>query len=137
MNRRPPKPLTIKELERIKALIASGMTYHAVAVQIGRDPKTVKNACLKPQTAQEIQVIKQELADMYEELARRMLNSITDADITKISAYQRTLSSGIATDKMRLLRNESTENIGISALLQEIRSEKDALLKELAEIGDE
>jgi IS30 family transposase len=114
MTRRPPKPLTISELEKIKALRASGLSYHAVAVQVNRDPKTVKKACLKPQAAQHIQEIKQELADMFENLSKRMLTSITDDDIQKITAYQRTLSSGIAVDKMRLLRDKSTENVAVT-----------------------
>lgn len=50
---------------------------------------------------------------MYEELAKRMITSITEKDIQKINAYQRTLSAGISTDKMRLLKDKSTENIGI------------------------
>jgi hypothetical protein len=42
-----------------------------------------------------------------------MIDSITDEDIEKLNAYQRTIASGICTDKMRLLRNESTSNISI------------------------
>jgi len=116
MTRRPPKPLIVKELETIKVLRANGLSYHAIAVEIKRDPKTVKKACLEPDTSKEILKIKQELADMYEGLARRMIDSITDIDIEKINAYQRTLSSGIAVDKMRLLRDQSTENIDIQRL---------------------
>jgi hypothetical protein len=58
--------------------------------------------------------MKQEMADMFEDLARRMLDSITYEDILKLNAYQRMIAAGIATDKMRLLRNESTENISMA-----------------------
>jgi len=54
---------------------------------------------------------KRELAQEYEELARRMLTSIKDDDIQRISAYQRTLSAAVSTDKMRLLRDQSTDNV--------------------------
>jgi len=40
-----------------------------------------------------------------------MLFSISDQDIEKINAYQRTVAAGIATDKMRLLKDQSTENV--------------------------
>lgn len=60
-----------------------------------------------------VEEAKGKLADVYESTARRMLASITDADILKINAYQRTVASGIATDKMRLLRGESTSNQSI------------------------
>ena len=120
MPKRSPNPLTVKELEQIKTLRASGLTYHAISREIDRDPKTVKKVCLEPQASIEIQEIKQELADMYEGLAKRMLTSITEEDIQKINAYQRTVSAGISTDKMRLLRNESTENIAINSILSAI-----------------
>ena len=111
MNRRPPTPLDLKEKEKIKVLRASGKTYHAISKEIARDPKTVKKACLEPQIAREIKEIKEELAVFFEDMAKRMITSITDEDINKLSAYQRVLSSGISVDKMRLLRDESTENV--------------------------
>ena len=122
INRKSPKPLTVKELEQIKALRASGLTYHAISKEIDRDPKTVKKACLEPETAKEIQEIKEELGDFFENLAKRMITSITDEDIKKINAYQRTLSAGISTDKMRLLKDESTENIAIRTVADELNS---------------
>ncbi len=137
MAKRPPNPLTTKELEQIKALRASGLTYHAISKEIGRDPKTVKKACLEPQTATEIQQIKDELADMFEGLAKRLLASITDEDILKINAYQRMLSSGIATDKMRLLRDRSTENIALHLIVEEIERDRRKKLEEQAEGEDD
>jgi hypothetical protein len=122
MSRRPPNPLTVKELEHIKVLRASGLTYHAIAVEISRDPKTIKKACLEPEASMQIQEMKQELADMFEALGKRMLTSITDEDIQKINAYQRTVSAGISTDKMRLLKGQSTQNIAVDGVLHEIHS---------------
>jgi hypothetical protein len=108
-------PLNFDEIETIKILRANGLTFHAISLKINRDPKTVKKACLDPVIADEIKEIQEVLADQYENLARRMMDSITDADIQKINAYQRTIASGICTDKMRLLRNESTSNFSIDA----------------------
>ncbi len=130
-------PLTLHEIEQIKVLRADGMTYHAISLEIGRDPKTVKKACLEPKTAQEINVIKQELADAYEGLSRRMIESISDEDIRKINAYQRTISSGICTDKMRLLRNESTENISMEMIHANIEERKKRRLELLQELTGE
>ena len=117
MSRKSCNPLTVKELEQIKTLRASGLTYHAISKEINRDPKTVKKVCLEPQASKEIQEIKEELSAMFEGLAKRMITSITEEDIQKINAYQRTVSAGISTDKMRLLRNESTENIALNSIL--------------------
>ena len=66
--------------------------------------------------ASEIMELREELADAYEGLAWKLINSITDEDIQKINAYQRTIAFCMATDKIRLLRNESTENISMEAL---------------------
>ena len=129
MSKRPG--LTVEEEQKIKTLLAMGKTYHAIGKEIGRDAKTVKKLAL--QSVSEIYEMKKELADWYEDLARRMLSSITEEDIDRINAYQRTVSAGIATDKMRLLRDQSTENISVlAALIQEAKAHRreQALLEE-------
>lgn len=113
-------PLTLQEQEKAKTLSASGKTPHSIAKELNRSPHTIKRYLSCPEAQGEIQVIKQELADMYEILARRMIDSIADKDIEKINAYQRTLSSGIAIDKMRLLRDQSTENIDIMSMVLDL-----------------
>ncbi len=111
----PKKPgttgLTMDEREQVKTLLAMGKTYNAVATQIGRDAKTVKKC--GEQMAPAIVEKKKELAEWYEEIAHRMLESISQEDIERINAYQRIVSSGIATDKMRLLRDQTTDNIAV------------------------
>ena len=52
---------------------------------------------------------------MYEGLARKLILSITPEDIDKASMLQKVTASGIAFDKMRLLRGESTANLGLHA----------------------
>ncbi len=79
--------------------------------------------------AQDITEIQEELADAYEALSRRMIESITDEDILALNAYQRTIASGICTDKMRLLRNESTENISIDALRDNMEARAERIME--------
>ena len=105
------KQLTTEERERIKILLAEGLSYSAIGRTLGRDHKTIAKVATEPRMALAVLNKKKELADEYEELARRMLTSIKDSDIERISAYQRTLSAAVSTDKMRLLRDQSTDNI--------------------------
>jgi hypothetical protein len=123
-------PLNFDEIEQVKILRANGLTYNAISLKINRNPKTVKKACLVPEIAEEIREMQEELADSYEGLSRRMIDSISDEDIEKLNAYQRTISSGICTDKMRLLRNESTSNISIAAIAANIE-ETERQIKEV------
>lgn len=116
MARKSPNPLTLCEIEQIKVLKASGLSYYAVAKKVGRDHKTVKRCCQDPRNAEEIKVIQQELASYFEDLSMRLITSVTDEDIQKLNGYQRIISAGICVDKLRLLRNESTENISIEAI---------------------
>jgi hypothetical protein len=116
-EKKPPGPLTLEEKKQIELLVANGGTHHAVALKIGRDRKTVKAYATSPEAAEAIQELRGELADMYEGLARRMLDSITDEDIRKLDAYRRTVAAGISTDKVRLLRGQSTMNISAFELI--------------------
>jgi hypothetical protein len=132
------KRLCFQEIEQIKILRASGLSFHAISQEIQRDPKTIKKTCLDPMVASGIKEIQEELADAYEGLARRMIDSIAEEDIQKINAYQRTIASGICTDKMRLLRNESTENISMQTLyadLEDLEEREIVIQKKIQEIG--
>jgi len=131
------KPLTVAELEKAKALSAFGKSYRQIGLELNRSDKTIKKALTKtPEVIAEVRELKEDLADWYEDLSRRMLKSITDIDIQKISAYQRTLSAAVSTDKMRLLRDQSTQNISMSARIQELDksiAESDQRIAELAQ----
>ncbi|QSV46083.1 helix-turn-helix domain-containing protein [Geobacter benzoatilyticus] len=107
------KRLNNLERQQIAILAAQGITPHAMSKDLGRDEKTISKALKEPEVMVLVEEARGKLADVYESTARRMLASITDADILKINAYQRTVASGIATDKMRLLRGESTSNQSI------------------------
>jgi hypothetical protein len=104
------KALTIDELEAAKVLAASGKSYRAIGRELGRSDKTVKKALTAtPEIVQAVERIREELAGMFESLAKRMVASITDDDITKLDGYRRTLSAGIAVDKAASLRNAAAQ----------------------------
>ena len=122
----PGKPLNFIEKEKCKVSRAVGNTYHAIAQELDRSPHTIKKYVENPSAKAEIMELQADLADMFEGLAHRLLNSITQKDIEKLNAYQRTVGASIAVDKMRLLREESTENIGPIALkikLEELKAQ--------------
>lgn len=114
--------MTLEEKEKAKVLFADGETYSSIARTLKRSPHTVKAYLVKPDVKDEVEAVKQNLADFYENMAHRMLSSITDEDIKKINAYQRVVSSGISTDKMRLLRGEATQNVRIEELSLEVHT---------------
>ncbi len=124
--------LTLKEKEIMKTLSASGKTDHAIAMDMNRSPHTVKRYLQCPEARESIETIKQELVVVYENIARRMLDSITDEDIQKISAYQRVISSGIAIDKMRLLKESAPpEKVDIAYNIKKVQQiDKEMLLRE-------
>ena len=115
--------MTLDEKQQAKTLLALGHSWNAVAVKLGRDPKTIKKYAVDPCIAAEIVETKKELAEQFEELANRMLSSISDQDIHDINAYKRTVAAGIATDKMRLLRDQSTGNIDVHVQVQKLEQE--------------
>lgn len=105
--------MTDEEKVQIKSFLAVGFSPTAIGKKLNRDHKTILAYTKKPETVLEVAELKEDLADAYEGLARRMLDSITEEDIQKINAYQRTIAASAATDKMRLLRNQSTSNASL------------------------
>ena len=105
--------MTTEEQVTIKSLLAAGLTATMIAKRIGRDHHTVLSFARQGDTQLEVSVLRENLADSFEGLAHRLVDSITDEDIQKINAYQRTLSAGIAIDKCRLLREQSTTNVAV------------------------
>jgi len=105
--------MTLEEQTTIKSLLAAGFSATAIAKRIDRDHKTVVAFSRQDETKAAVMDLREDLADAFEGLARRMIDSITDEDILKLNAYQRTVASGIAYDKMRLQRGQSTNNTSI------------------------
>ncbi len=74
--------MPVKEIENAKILFASGKSFNSIGKELGRDHKTIKSYVTEPQAAKEIEDMKAELSDMFEGLAKRMLTSITQEDIS-------------------------------------------------------
>lgn len=106
----PGKHLNLIEKQKAKVLKATGATNFAIGQELGRSNHSIKACTSTPEAIVEISAFKVQLADLFENLAERLLNSITDVDIEKLNALQRTVSSGIAVDKMKLLRRESNND---------------------------
>jgi len=104
------KSLSIEELEKVKLLYASGETTHAIAQKLGRSQHTIQKAIQKEGVLDDVKEIKKSLIEKFENLADRLIESITQADIEKSTMLQRVTASGIAIDKSRLLSNQSTSN---------------------------
>jgi predicted transcriptional regulator len=122
--------LTLEEQERAKVLRAANQTFHKIALTLGRSPHTIKKFLIEPEVVPEVQRVKKELADMFEDVSVRMLTSITDEKIDRLNPLQCTTAAAIATDKMRLLRNQSTERIDVFALtadLTKLQQERERL----------
>ncbi len=126
-----PIPLDTKEREQVKILRAAGLTWHRISKELDRDPKTIKKACLDPEMAPQIEQVKIALADRFEDVAVRMLTAISDSDINALDGYKKTLSGAIAADKMRLLKGESTANIALHTIVEQVeREEREQLVRE-------
>ncbi len=139
MTRNPPTHLTVSEIENIKVLKASGLTHYAISKRVGRSVKCIKRCSENPRNAEEIKEIQSELAGYFEDLTMRLLTSISDSDIDKLSGYQRMISAGISVDKSKLLRNESTHNVSLDVIhsnMAERQKRRQELLAELGEFAE-
>jgi hypothetical protein len=129
MARKSPNPLDLYEIEQIKVLKANGLTDYAIAKKVGRDRKTIQRCCMDPRNAEEIKVIQRKLAGFFEDLSVRLITSISDEDIERLNCYQRVIAAGIAVDKCRLIRNESTENISIDTVNRNIEETEERIME--------
>jgi hypothetical protein len=122
--------LTTEEVERAKNFSAMGYSIRRIARELGRSFGAVRRVLTSSaQVVGEVQTMKRNLADSFEGLAERMVDSITGEEIKKLDAYKRTLSAAISVDKFKLLRNEPTAILGVEMLLQiagELRREERA-----------
>lgn len=121
-------PLTTDEQEKAKILHASGKTVCATARALGRSPHTVKKFLRKPEVVREVSVQREHLAGMFDDVAERTLEGVTDEDVTKASLQQKMVSAGIAIDKSAMLRGQLPPVLNVTLLLDiasSIRRERD------------
>jgi hypothetical protein len=118
MRRKGSLSLTVEEVEQAKALSALGRSYRAIGRELHRSAHTIKRALTSSgEVVAEVQTMKRNLADSFQGLAERMIDSITDEEIKELDAYKRTLSGAIAVDKSQVLRGQPSTIVGIEVLL--------------------
>lgn len=118
------------ELAKAKTLAAMGHSYRQIGRELGKSDHTIKRALTaSPEVVAEVETMQKDLGDIFDDLAKRMAGSITDEDIKKLNAYQRTVSAAIATDKAQLLKGRPTMSVGLLVqvldLIQEQQDMKD------------
>jgi hypothetical protein len=101
------------EYDEIATLYAAGKTPHSIGKLLGRDPKTISKALKNPDVMDLVDERRLALGEQFSHLAHRALQSITDIDLEKMNAYQKTLISSISYDKHRLATGQSTQNFAV------------------------
>jgi len=115
MRKKGDLPLTTEEIERAKVYVAQGYSFRRTARELKRSDHSIKKALTAfPEVIAEVKAIKAELVDIFDDVALRMVGSITDDDIKKLNAYQRTVSGAIAVDKSRLLKGARAPATSVS-----------------------
>ena len=102
---------------------------YRIAKTLNRSSHTIKDFLSKPEVVTAVRDEKSELARVYKEKARKVVESISDTDISKASLQQKSISSGILLDKSLLLTGEGPASINVTVLLdvaQMIRGARDA-----------
>jgi len=111
------EPLTENEQERAKVLRASGRTPSAIAKGMGRSHHTLQKFLDKPEVQKQVSIQREELAGMFDQVAHRVVSSVTPEDVTKATLQQKMVSAGIAVDKAALLRGEIPVTVNVNVLL--------------------
>jgi hypothetical protein len=119
---KPKSPLTETEQERAKVLRASGKTPTYIAKGMGRSHHTLQKFLDKPEIQKQVIVLREELAAMFDQVAHRVVGSITAADIERATLQQRMVSAGIAVDKAALLRGEIPVTVNVTVLLDAVQA---------------
>lgn len=119
-NRKPrtrkdnPKARKI-DVHKALELKVKGATYEEVSSLFNCTKQAVMKA-LKPYAAildGSVEDFKHFRADLFAVAQRELLQSITDAEIKKMSVKDRIVATGILYDKERLERGQSTSNLSI------------------------
>lgn len=105
------------EKQQIAALAATGKSQRAIARATGRDNKTIARVLKEPDVLEAKGKIEDQLATRFERLAVAILDSVSEEDLSKASLQQKSISAATMTDKARLLRGQTTSNIGLMVRL--------------------
>jgi len=113
---KPKTPPTAEERQQVTTMAAAGLSQAAIARNLDRSRHMVRNVLAQPEVQRNIQDEKAELAQLYREKARTIVESISSADIAGASLQQKAVSTGILLDKSLLLSGDPT-SINVSVLM--------------------
>lgn len=116
--------LNDEEKVQIETLAADGQSLRKIGQVVGRSPHTVALHLEQPGVAEKVQSEKAELAEMYRDKARAIVESISDTDIAKASLQQKSISSGVLLDKSLLLSGD-LPTLDIGALWLAVEAVRD------------
>src|SRR5215472_5540369 len=123
--RKKSTPLTDEERERAKLLHASGKSPNYIATGMGRSHHTLQRFLSKPETREQVQIQREELAGMFDQVAHGIVSRVTDEDVTKANLVQKMTSAGIAIDKAAMLRGETPMALNMVAIIDVLRLMRD------------
>jgi predicted transcriptional regulator len=121
---KPKIPPTTEEQATVVTLAASGMSQTKIAQTLGRSRGFVKHTVNEPEIQQKIADEKGQLALLYRDKARRVVDSINDLDIEKASLQQKSISSGVLLDKSLLLSGDLPQ-VSVTVLLDLVTAARD------------
>jgi DNA-binding CsgD family transcriptional regulator len=113
-------PLSETERERAKVLHAGGKTPSAIAQSMGRSHHTLAKFLNKPEVRGQVSIQRQELAGMFDSVAHRIVDNVSDTDIEKANLVQKMTSAGIAVDKAAMLRGEMPMTLNLTAVVDAV-----------------
>jgi hypothetical protein len=111
--------------DRMKAmkLRLEGRSYNEIGVLLGVRTKTIRDG-LKALGADHMEdraVFKEHKAEILETVQMRLVKSMDDKIVDKMSGKDRIIGIGILHDKIRLERDQSTANHSVQVLSRAIR----------------
>lgn len=105
--------LDASEKKEIAILAAQGKTPHAISKLMNRSATTIKKYLKTPEVAAEKENIEERLASKFEQITERILDAVTETDIAKADLKSKMIAAGVAIDKGRLIRGQSTANMAV------------------------
>ena len=117
-------------ISRIIELRKRGNSYKEIGKILGCTKQNVELR-LRPFKAEieALQSFKEQRADVLAVYQQKLLNSLTDSDIKRMPPGSRLTGFGILYDKERLERGQSTDNIAVEALIEDLHNTQEQLDK--------
>ena len=117
-------------ISRIIELRKRGNSYKEIGKILGCTKQNVELR-LRPFKAEieALQSFKEQRADVLAVYQQKLLNSLTDSNIKRMPPGTRLTGFGILYDKERLERGQSTDNIAVEALIEDLHNTQEQLDK--------